>query len=302
MRLTNNPIVLTLTPFSAILFNYMSPEFTPGKSSEWNSTEWKIKANRDYIYEHYDVEVRVDEAILKDNTYLELEMVAPIEALFAIRIIRQEMTKYPREYVDYCGIKKIKIVRNLKYKDEKGLNLTYGDLDWDNRTIYISFGLLDYVAGSLPLTMHHELFHGGDKQQQELSSMLFSPPISGVFYHPNQFMEDWMKINPKGKGAYFRGNESKMTKFFALIRPGIGFINYFARASAFEDRAYVADLLMTKPLKAINYSVWDPVFLKKVEKIKEAYRHRSDGKMGEQYFDDLIAGKVKEGYWDLSNF
>lgn len=213
------------------------------------------------------------------------------EAYYAIRQVREEVTKYPRAYVDACNINFIKIVDTLTFR-EKGITREIEGLSYSRtRNIHLSTRNL-YI----PQTLHHEAYHRSE--QEALSIPLLPPPISAYCLKRNTrlFEVFWANHNP-GSTKYLGSEYQNLNAVQRNQLDATGFARTYGMVDGAEDRATIAELIMTYPTLAVARCKADPIFKGKVREVMSHFEKRSKGLMNAAYFEDLARGNIREGYW-----
>lgn len=208
------------------------------------------------------------------------------ELWVALQVLRQEIIKYPPDFIERL-IKQARLVSWLttQHPSDKNKRIRVGGLVTHGGYTY--FG--QYFSDE-PFTrqiVHHEVEHRADMDENWI----------------NDYGEDvkrWQGYNPR---RYYIGN-----RYWDLSTPQRarfhtdGFARLYGRIDLLEDRATVAEMLMTDPEEAYKRGGKDEVLRLKVNHLKADYARRTGGRMGEQYFEDLAAGRVNEDYWRVSRF
>ncbi|MCL5746761.1 MAG: hypothetical protein M1277_00550 [Patescibacteria group bacterium] len=228
-----------------------------------------VRDNIAYLRDVYGLTVEMRGQTEEDEQSLAINKLKLIEAGDATRVLRKEISKYPPEFIEQCRVKAIRFVFSLKQGENVIDGVTYPD-----GTVYV-------VATPLVNnTIHHELFHASDYNQHSRMN-----PRLKDFGRVLEYRY-WNLVNHNGYvGDKYEGCDST------------GFATDYGRMNVYEDRATVAELLMTYPQVATIRAAEDPVLSDKIDRIKTIMRQRSGGRMNLRYFSDLTQGKVREGYW-----
>lgn len=224
------------------------------------------------------------------------------QAVRAVRVVREEVSKYPPEYLQYGRIEHIRLVRSF-FRSRSGWLSGWAPY-LGGYDIYLSTD----QNGNFPDrgVIHHEIFHVSDFSgfddhlRQTTQDKIVQPIIER--HSAESYLAPWLLLNPRGSEHYLMTN-SRYNAFLRRhnIRDGTNPIQGFARVyglkDPWEDRATVAQLLMTKPKEAEKRQRQDSVLRNKLNEILRQMAERSGGRMTGRFLDDLISGRVKAGYW-----
>ncbi len=160
-----------------------------------------------------------------------------------------------------------------------------------------------YTTKELKEIIHHEISHLVDKLVSSVKDDPHSDEWGG-----EDMNKEWATLNaPETESYYFADKERFMTpiNFIRRIRNGSldllrlghfpGYVSEYALKNANEDQAETMRFLMID--YELAQKIADPVLQEKFKRAKEYYRTASQGKMDDQFWKDLIAGKVNEAYW-----
>ncbi len=238
-----------------------------------------IKENLRYLFDNYGIIVNIGSATQGDvaPTFKEVDI---SEAAKALRALKEEIAEYPREYIDNCHLGRIRIGSKVSMTTEKSAAEPVGGFaDWregEKRQLYLALEESDSAdSDHFRSSVHHELFHMSDKNLE---------------HSFEEIDEEWSRLNPGGKSDYLRRGYSVWhdpNSTTQQTERSSGFANAYGKENEWEDRATVAELLMTNPKEAERLAEEDPVLKAKIEKIKELYKQRSNGKMDDEYFRNL---------------
>lgn len=202
----------------------------------------------------------------------------------SLRVFRQEVIKYPSEYIR-TYINKARLVEGLTkpHPSDPSRRLSVGGLACFKGPTYIvqNFRNEPYTRG----VVHHEFMHcpdlaeGWDGEEGELAR--------------------WLSYNPR-KDMYFGDVYWDMPRRQRVRYRTKAFASLYGRKDVLEDRGTIAEDLFTNPKKLYERAGADTGLRKKIEHLKGDFRRRSCDRMGDQYFEDLAAGKVGEGYWEVN--
>ncbi len=261
----------------------------------------QLREDLQYLNSSYGIRPEMRRRTKTDEAdIIHIEKLNLLEAAEALRTVRRELAKYPQEYLQFCALERLRLVKTLQTqeKDLQGEALHTGRAYHEDRILYLATsgeGLY-----SLKGTLHHELFHLSDSAQIQRNIQMniyhFSTRRSAHLIYQRMYDHEWEKLNPQEKKAYVG-----QAYFTHPLKENEKDLEGFALPSGtidpWEDRATIAGLLLTDPKATLEKAQRDTVFCAKLERIMAFYKERSRGKMDESYFTDLAAGKVIEGYW-----
>lgn len=196
--------------------------------------------------------------------------------------IRRKLALYPPDYIRSLGLKEIKLTLDLSESDFFSKIPELGGIAVTEKGLLY----LDLSTDPTGNSFHHELSHFSDGEIGGLRG------IRG--------RQRWISLNPKGSRAYKVVPEYFINRDIDQgVRPE-GFGSFYGTFSPAEDRAEVLQLIMRSAgYGRLQYILQkDKILERKVTTVLEAIKRRSQGKVGDGYFDDLISGKVNEQYWD----
>lgn len=245
------------------------------QQAEWEAI-WQLKDNLEFLRDTYGIRVKLGRGTTGDlGTVTFKRWTAPSIALQDAIILRRELIKYPPEFIKFCGITRLRFVQNLSLEDHeywegsKGV----GGLASPSGPVYIASYGED--------TIHHEIFHRADQQSGELNK---------------KKQRKWKKLNRFSNPYLYRTYWDMSWQDRSKLSID-GFARGYGRVDVWEDRATIAELLMSDLQKLEKRTEEDEVLANKVKRVAIDLSHWSGGRMSEQYFEDLRAGKVQEGYW-----
>lgn len=248
---------------------------TQWQQAEWEAM-WQLKDNLSLLGDTYGIQIRLGRGLTGDlETVTFKRWTAPSIALEDVGILRKELAKYPPEFIRFCGITQFRLVKELSLEDHE-----YWEGSKNVGGLASSRGPL-YIAACGEDTIHHEIFHRADQQSGELNY---------------KKQRKWKRLNrlsnPYLYRAYWDMPEEDQSKL-----PISGFAKRYGRVDIWEDRATVAELIMSNFGKLEQRAEEDEVLANKTKRIIIDLYRWSGGRMNDQYFKDLKAGKVQEGYW-----
>lgn len=267
------------------------------------SKRYQLKDDLQYLRDEYGLSVEMGRLNPSDHPNIAWidKLVLP-QAVRAVRVVREEVSKYPPEYLQFCGIKHFRLVRSF-LKNRSGWPLgwaPYADGDY----VYLGTN----QNGNLPNkgTLHHEVFHisdyrGFDKRVSQSAENQTDKPVMEKLTMET-YLASWLSLNPHGIEHYFMRN----SKYNAYLRkhnirdgatPIRGFARVYGLKDPWEDRATIAQLLMSQPKEAERRQRYDPMLRAKLNEVLTVLAERSEGRMSGKFLNDLMAGRVKEGYW-----
>lgn len=245
------------------------------QQEEWEAM-WQLRDNLKFLKDYYGVHIRLGRGSNGDLGNVNFKRwTTPSIALEDVTILRRELAKYPPEFIQFCGITQLRFVQDLSLENHKYWDgsKSVGGLASSRGSVYIA----SYGAD----TIHHEIFHRADQQSEELNE---------------KKQRKWKRLN-RLSNPYLYRSYWDMTRQDRRKLPIDGFAKTYGRVDVWEDRATVAELLMSDLEKAEDYVEKDEVLANKAKRVIIDLYRWSRGKMNEQYFEDLKEGKVKEGYW-----
>ena len=261
----------------------------------------QLREDLQYLKSSYGIRPEMRRRTKTDEADItHIEKLNLLQAAEALRTVRRELAKYPQEYLQFCALERLRLVKTLQTqeKDLQGEALYTGRAYHEDRILYLATsgeGLY-----SLQGTLHHELFHLSDSAQIQRNTQMntyhFSNRRLAHLIYQRMYDHEWEKLNPQEEKAYVG-----QAYFTHPLRENEKDLEGFALPSGtidpWEDRATIAGVLLTDPKTTFEKAQRDMVFRAKLERIMALYKERSRGKMDESYFTDLAAGKVIEGYW-----
>lgn len=208
------------------------------------------------------------------------ESLSPIDYYRGLRRIAREVAKYPPDFFTQNGVKDIHLV-----------NFGMGKALPERRAVVVPkadpLTLLLTTTGDI---FNHETWHVAE----ELGRFPRKRNVDSIWAHYHDNICDPYKRYPEGEKNPLEPCSSSYYTF-----------PYEANWRPSEDRAFWA-MRMMNPIDHANLRrSLDPLDsnLRKVRRqkyadMKSTFRRLSNELMGDQYWLDLIAGKVKSGYFD----
>jgi hypothetical protein len=241
-----------------------------------------------FIRDRYGIRPTMHDLNSKDQPGVKAEQMDFKDAVEAVKIFREELTKYPPKMIRDSGINQFRIMKNLNINGGSPSEIILG-VAFEPGEIYVANGdrSLSYRQ-----TIHHEFWHRFDYQRYELKGKV--PFLKWVDDIRDARIDlKWEGVCKK-YGMSYTGNDWRS---LPNTRPE-GFINEYSTTSSKEDRASIAQLLMTQPGDLASLCQNDKLLAEKVRMLKKLYFKDSKSKMNKHYFKDLADGKVDEEYWD----
>ena len=245
-----------------------------------------------FIRDRYGIEVKFGRRDNNDIDEARLVSCGSLAAAESAVILREELAKYPYGYLQGCQINRIRFVEELaipKDGQPNKLQTIGGKAYYYSGHLYVKHHSADIRVRE---GIHHELGHRSDQViYQRLRSYGQLGAWLGWFHR-----KPWPVAN--SQGVYLDG------KYFDLPPEEIsalditGFARAYGRNNYWEDRATVAEGLMTDPKGYFDRGKSDPILNRKIQLMMADFWLRSGGLMTKGYFEDLAADKVNETYWD----
>jgi hypothetical protein len=246
-----------------------------------NDARWGIQLLYDIHYLRLVYGLKIDSKPKLDDESDEVrfEGLGLFAAQFAASSLRWGLAKYPPSYIRDSGSRTIRLVDNLRVRsasDDKVFEHVGGCVTNPNRNMYISPASLAYDPWGRHIhrTFDHELEHNWEKQESA--------------YEPHSYTK-WVRYMPEGAASYLGRRYEGMSEAEKAAIDATGFAIPYGRLNYYEDRATVAELLMSTPKKAA--SMQDATLAMKVAQTKDDFAYRSRGLMSKAYFADLARGK-----------
>jgi hypothetical protein len=244
----------------------------------------QLRDDLSFIYDNYGIRVQMGKQTDQDITnYVIPSKLNLFEAVPMVQIIREEITKYPLVYIQHYDIERFRLVKELKNLRSKEDVETVGLAIEDSKQVYVGF---NNDLKFFRQTFHHEVFHRGDQVMMEQAKRLPQPYQHPATLKVTFFNRDWANLNPTGEYAYFY-NRYKPRKGQLNYEPIKGFAVRYGKMDEMEDRATIAEYLMTDPQTLFKRATNDAVLRKKINKIIQIFSERSNGIMNLDYFQAL---------------
>lgn len=237
-----------------------------------------------FIQDRYGIKVKLGHRDAQDDQDIETEKANPVAAAECAILLREELAKYPHQYIKYCGVRRIRLVSSLKMpRGGDQMDACDGAVS-PSGSIYVVH--YPYNLPNVRGTIHHELSHFSGRLAQRHHFLLLAPIIRLLWNQNNP-------VKPYLGDSY--GNLSPNEK---VAMGTEGFATPYGRLNYGEDRATVAEALMSDTTFFYNRGKIDPALGQKIKLTMFDYWLKSGGLMNREYFNDLAKGAVDESYWD----
>lgn len=258
--------------------------FAERSSSGKHEAFWRLLGDLRFIRHSYDIRVKVGRRISSDLKNVSFERYDPdtIIANEGVASFRKILSKYPPEFIRFCGITQTRMVEKLllgKHRYWKG-HRTVGGLASPEGPIYVAGYDLEGIV-------HHEIFHRADQELCKLENIR----------RQRRRQLEWKGLNKHYTTPYLYGSYWQLTPEERLKLSYQGFAEPYGRVDIWEDRATVAELLMTDLEEAKIRMSEDKTLAQKAFIIYRDLYHWSGGRMNGRYFEALRRGQVDEEYW-----
>lgn len=251
----------------------------------------KILSDMRFIRERYGIRPQMHDINRNDQPGIVAERMEFKDAVRAVEIFREELGKYPPEMIRNSDISQFRIMEKLSVGATSLSVITLG-VTYESGEMYVANGDDDLTYRE---TIHHEIWHRFDYERYESKdTSTFLQWLDDV--RDAAIDKDWENLHEEGEKAYVGDDWNSMTE----ERPK-GFVNKYGRKSPKEDRASIAQMLMTRPKELAKLCEEDELLNIKVNMLKELYFKDSDEVMDDDYFQALLNGEVNEKYWDGKN-
>lgn len=201
------------------------------------------------------------------------------DRVYFLTALQNVLAMYPDNFMQENGVRGIAFVSQLRHEGRRigGINLSplgIIQVDCDSQQPIVHFGA--YV--------HHEIYHQCDYQENGFES------------------EDrvWKAMHICDCQVY----ESDVSQAHLLDAPANWFVDDYSRRAPFEDRAKMAEWMMNpvkhrELLRLIETASGQQlqILVKKYDAILSDYFYFSNQAMNIQYWVDLLAEKIKPGYF-----
>ncbi len=205
----------------------------------------------------------------------------------ALGRLSRELEKYPDDAITKLRIRNLRLVEELYVGGKRRggcTNLRRGTSE-TVIDIFISAdrqyrkGFVFSLFAERPADaekIHHELYHAWRLAE------------------PEKTVDDekWSRINPGGKKAYVESMEVAESLWFRR-----GFACPYGMLNPRDDRATVAELLMSNPWHANFISRRDSVLEAKIRQVKKDYDAWTDGRIDRKYWETAALGPIDRKYW-----
>ncbi len=205
-----------------------------------------------------------------------------------IHLLKQEMEKFPPELIQKLQLKKIYLVTDLAAVDENG-NRDHMDGAYiqEEKIILLS------IDGASVFSPHH------------IYSWIKKPVLYGASHETYHALDEHFNEFVRNDNAYRNVVYANQLKHAPLIwqyfkdpsRPQGESSAYSFAGTANEKQPEDVRLLMESPEYAHTQALGDPLLEKKFEFVRNELFRWSNGRMDDQYWKDLRAGRVNMEYW-----
>lgn len=201
-----------------------------------------------------------------------------------IMLLRNQLAKYPPNYIQRCAIRKAVLVSSLTENNEN-----YDGIATTDGTLYIVIDPTDWDCSSE--TIHHEIEHQAyDVYSREKTAIVFEKQIKKPLRRTTYLDVAWGQVHETHRIQYSGDGWSKR-------RNTNGFVRDYGSRDTHEDKATIMELLMTKPSELQEQCRTDVALSAKLTHMKRELERRTNGQMDEEYFNALASGTVDENYW-----
>lgn len=253
----------------------------------------QVRTDLRFLRDMYGLRLEMDRRTpADDSNIVPVEKLSLLEAIPAVRAVREEIAKYPPEYIENCDIKRLRLVKGISEKKETVLpgNEVIGIAVQDKQYVYLSYR--DQDINVLRITVHHELFHRGDQHTYERAERSL---VDNGNRHRQQlkvvfFDRGWANLNPNGEWAYLYDDYTLAPgeSHYDVVK---GFARRYGKMDEMEDRATIAEQMMMDPTQLLARAATDNVLQRKINRMYKIFSERSGGKMDQNYFLSLSNSK-----------
>lgn len=222
-----------------------------------------------------------------ERSQLKFDKLNISEAIEVTRILKSELSKYPPQYIRFCHVNEFRVVKNLYSHREN--NFIGGTVDLIKGSVFLSSEDLNYLKPCL----HHELQHVADSRPLRI---LGSVPIIGRWVANSAsraLNEEWNKLNRHRRGTYSRGYLSITAYRNQRDFDPEGFAKMYGTRDECEDRATIAEVLMSDPSRIRWRLGKDQYLTAKVDRMSAEFNRRSSGLMDEKWLQDALNGNFR---------
>jgi len=243
-----------------------------------------------YIKERYGLDILVRLPINAERDNITGDIPNAYELSRGLTLIIEELIKYPPDLLKNNGVKAIRFLKNAKLKG-KSMDGFVSEFSEGVSTLCYTAEPFEILRDFYRKAFHHELFH------------LLDANDGGYDIDDEQ----WSAIHNCGGCQAYR--EIGVTDSINQPAPESSQLDYFissyGQRNPVEDRADFGAALMIaqrhqdllERIKSERDNHIKEVLTNKYETTKQYYFKWSNGSMNENYWRDLIDGKVQEGYF-----
>ncbi len=241
--------------------------------------------NAESIQERYGIVLKTSVETNKFFRY-HFSQLETTPAALSSGLLRRELGKYPPVYIQSCQVENIYLAQQLfEYNFFHAKWREIGGVYFPNNNIIVK-GIPELLEG----IVDHEFMHAADKHMRSVIPDENTTIGKGC---------KWEDLNEKGNTIYIGSDNYYAMPFYQQYETKVpGFACMYGKIDEGEDRATIAELLMSTPVVAFKKAKKDAVFGAKLQRVMFLFKDRSDGLMNEEYFHDLYYGRVNEKYWD----
>jgi hypothetical protein len=242
-----------------------------------HETFYRLLEDIRHIRQRYGIRVRVGRSTVNDIKDLSfVRFTTPHLAGYDTKDFRSILGLYPPQFIRFCRINQARLLKELSDKKHPYCR---GEKNIDG---FASSNGPIYIVGTYyEEIVHHEIFHRADQESGELEGVK---------------EDNWDDLNMK-EMPYLYGKYWDLTEEEERGVTYRGFARLYGRVDVWEDRATVAEMLMSNPQEAEKRIAEDPILLAKTSLIKRDLYRWSGGRVDEKYWQDLYNGSVDESYW-----
>lgn len=206
---------------------------------------------------------------------------SPIEQRDTLRELDQSLSMYPKGYVGNTRLKNIHVVNNYTRMMNPFIDgITHerrnphpGRMLLNREHLLTKLTLEEFFSPSLPRTFHHEFYHLSDEHDE------YHEASQG---RKSEFNDRWAEEHKRLGGAGYSLSAPFTSK---------GFPSGYAMTSPTEQRAVIAEFLMSDYVGLMDMAKDDPALANSIGKIKSEFLEKSDGVMDETYWKLVQSGE-----------
>jgi hypothetical protein len=235
-----------------------------------------------YIYERYGVDIYLGRP--RDTTEIDGYISPEPEIYEALWLLREEMGLYPPDFFRRNKITGIRLLTHLTLHNQEVGGVASGGSGIIAANSYCAIAYPDFFR----TVLHHEAYHRVD------------------YIKPDYWEKDAAWTARQQDNCLIYQDASAPNAQLPNCPEGRYFIQGGGDTAA-QERAYIAAMLMNPDAHAAclyrisqTTNVKDlQILMAKYQEILHDFYTASGGLMGDQFWQDLLDGKVNEIYWDL---